>query len=967
MRGLVRFCECEYSLLEREALMAKRRKAKAKIAKRTTKKRKTRRTDPRTISREFSWSPTKFALEYRRWATNKAATSILLSHPTAPFPSMGLLVDAIDDDTMQQLGLRYIVAVSENRNIDPPLDLPSSWIDALSGTGSNSTFRWLPLGWPPKDSNDSNAGDPFVSFQAQRFAADGALLPDQTVILFASEWINFDGKPVVAGSEFGIRLVAHALRQNGRFRIRITGMTASLPSGHYLTQGLSTVPGATLGLVQLVTGTFVDIKAEIAKQVRSTSDDISLRGVRVAIVNGAAQFEWRASSRPTISANYTRTTPYSFVFLGTEKEAGSLVSKVELVADANGDAWVFPLDPASQKKTTLIHERRPTRDEPWLDESPPYSHSYLRYQETIGPTLAYPPPPPPPLPPLPQMKVVVCPGFVIADNPPVAPGSIKVVTLSGTTLTPLAVSNDFAAVSAFNNVREFFRRLAAYGLNPYHYFRVAQLPLKLCYRSGIRPGPEKDGQTVNARVLAEGWNPDWVGPTPVVQRPVLQMHLALADLATRRRLPWNGVDRSQAEPLGIAADARWIWHEIGHVLLMASVGELEFRFAHSAGDALAAIVADPQSALPADPNWPNWRGATFPWVFTPRRHDRCVLCGWGWSGTLHYDMSQVPDTTHPRRKGYWTEQILSSTLFRVYRCLGGDTTPPGPPGGPGEWARESASHYCVYLIMRGIQVLGTSGIQLANEPEQFLWSLVWADTHIGAWNVSWNLQWDVLSDPPPAAPIPFTFKRVGGCAWKVIRWAFEAQGMYNDAGTITNAPGRPPPVDIYIQDRRKTTEDTPYGPIAYGPGSYVPVSLDWTTAQWQADAANGIQIRSGNIFVEVGNRGSQPATNVQVSVWWCGWPTGSPPPQWGDPMTPWTPCNPQPSASQNIAPGGQQIFGPFAFAPPAGTPYLVFAQATCPDDKANTDPTAGLACSQLPTPLVDLVAGDNNLGLIVSP
>ena len=104
---------------------------------------------------------------------------------------------------------------------------------------------------------------------------------------------------------------------------------------------------------------------------------------------------------------------------------------------------------------------------------------------------------------------------------------------------------------------------------------------------------------------------------------------------------------------GIAADARWIWHEIGHVLLMCSVGELEFRFAHSAGDALAAIVSDPQSQLAGDG---NWRGATFPWMFTPRRHDRCVSHGWSWGGSLHYAMSQVTNSTPPRRKGYWTEQ-----------------------------------------------------------------------------------------------------------------------------------------------------------------------------------------------------------------------------------------------------------------------------------------------------------------------
>jgi hypothetical protein len=923
----------------------------------------------------FSWSPAKFALQYRRWSTNDAATSVLLTHPTAPFPATGLLVDAIDDKTMQDLGLRYLAAVSGNPDIDPPLDLPPSWLEALKGTGSNAAFWWLPLGWPPQKPDGSNAGDPFVSFQAQRFAADGTTaLPDQTVILFASERISFNGKPKIAGSEFGIRLVAHALQQNKRFQVRITGMTASLPSGYYRTQGLSTAPGATLESVKLVSSTFLDVKTGMAAQVHLKSDDVSLRGVRIARVNRVARFEWRASSRPATRAGYTHTTPYSFVFLGTQDEAGSLVSKVELVADAVGEAWVFPLDPASQAKPTPLHERRPSRDEPWLDESPPNSLDFLRYKETIvagqlTAQLVLPQPPQPP-----EMEVVVCPGFVIADNPPgVTPGSVKVVNLPGTGLdTPPALSNDFSAISAFNNVREFFQRLAAYGLGAYPYFRVAQMPLKLFYRSGIRPGPGKDGQTVNARVLAEGWSPDFVGPTRPGERPVLDMHLALADLSTRRRKLWNGVDRSQAEPLGIAADARWIWHEIGHVLLMASVGELEFRFAHSAGDSLAAIVADPQSALSDDPNL-KWRGATFPWVFTPRRHDRCVLLGWGWSGTLHYDMAQVPDAVPPRRKGYWTEQILSSSLFRLYRCLGGDTKPLSPPGGPAESARESASHYCVYLIMKGIQILGTSGVVLANEPEQFVVALKDADTSTGAWNVNWNLQWDVLTDPPPPL-VPFNFSRVGGCVRKVIRWAFEAQGMYNDPGTIINAPGPPPPVDVYITDRRPTTEGTPYGPIAYGPGSYIPVSLDWdpnqigggpTTPQWQADPT-AIQVAGSNVTVTVGNRGSQPAANVQVSVWWCAWPAASAPPQWGDSGAPWTACNPQPSAAQNIAPGTQATFGPFAFAPPpAGTRYLVLAQATCPDDRANTDPATLLPCSQMAAPLLDLVANDNNLGLIV--
>jgi hypothetical protein len=329
----------------------------------------------------------------------------------------------------------------------------------------------------------------------------------------------------------------------------------------------------------------------------------------------------------------------------------------------------------------------------------------------------------------------------------------------------------------------------------------------------------------------------------------------------------------------------------------------------------------------------------------------------------------VPDSTPPRRKGYWTEQILSSSLFRVYRCIGGDTNMVGTPGQPDQSARESASHYSVYLIMRGIQILPTSTTVLTNHPDQLVSALIDADIGTGQWDV----QWTVTFPPPPYSTQTFLFDRVGGCVHKVIRWAFEAQGMYTAAGTISNTPGLPPPVDIYIQDRRPISEATPYGDVSYGPGSYVPVSLDWDPNQsgsdapplWQAEG-NAIVVSDSNICVRVGNRGNQSATNVIVSVWWYAWPGGNDPPKWNDPTKVWTRCSPSASPGQTIDPGAQPAEFDFTFdPPPAGTRYLVLAQATCGDDLANSDPATQLPCSQLLTRLVDLVANDNNLGLIV--
>jgi hypothetical protein len=537
---------------------------------------------------------------------------------------------------------------------------------------------------------------------------------------------------------------------------------------------------------------------------------------------------------------------------------------------------------------------------------------------------------------------------VLEDHPA---GGIKNVQLPG--LGPPVRSNDLSAVSAFRNLKQLFDRFALYSIDPVSYFKIAGLPIKGMYRSGVRPGPGKDGQTINASVQPEGWPPGSTGFTNSGDHPMLEVHLALGDLSRRARRPWNRADRSQVEPLGIATDARWIWHEIGHVLLMASVGELEFRFAHSAGDALAAIVADPSSDLMTgahDAAKEARRGETFPWVFIPRRHDRCVRRGWSWSGSLHRSLRQVPDADRLRRKGYWSEQILSSSLFRAYRCLGGDTVDAGTKD-PDRVARKAASDYVVFLIVKGIGLLADARFAPANRAEQFVAALMDADISTAA-----------FTPPDP--------DRIGGCAHKVIRWAFEAQGMYPaDAAVISNVPGQPPAVDIYIQDGRPTAERGYRCTVEHGAGAYVPVSLDWgryadpsaDTPEWFA-SNTAVEHQGGQLFVTVGNRGHQTATGVTVNVWWRPWPNGDPPPLWDEPN--WNPSGDQPA--QDIPPGQTRQFGGFALGFGAER-HLVFAQATCADDRANTDRLTSYPCSSSPTPLPDLVAGDNNLGLVVIP
>jgi hypothetical protein len=154
----------------------------------------------------------------------------------------------------------------------------------------------------------------------------------------------------------------------------------------------------------------------------------------------------------------------------------------------------------------------------------------------------------------------------------------------------------------------------------------------------------------------------------------------------------------------------------------------------------------------------------------------------------------------------------------------------------------------------------------------------------------------------------------------------------------------------------------------------MPVSLHCDPDQREADNPTlwqshreAIAIRGDQIHVRVGNRGSNSAQGVTVGVWYSEWAAGTELPNWLDGS--WKQCTPQTSAGKTILPGETETFGPFAFAsvppvPPAKR-YVVLAVADCDDDRANTNPLADLECSRRKTPLIDLVAGDNNLALRV--
>ncbi|RYF17492.1 MAG: hypothetical protein EOO30_07030 [Comamonadaceae bacterium] len=871
--------------------------------------------------------------------------SLLIEHFNDPYEAV------LDDDGDLAL---YAAAHGYLRNLSADAHLGSQlprlvkdqWIPALDPAAAAGTvtpyFGWLPF-------EDHEGGHTFAGPRGSfRFRSAS----DHMAVLFASDRIS---PRHYTGSGFALALAMHIRKDAGSLKASFTGLAAGLPYAHFREHPISAAALSTFENVfrkrSLYRDEAVEAMARAANMAR-----VVVRSIRIAASEQEWWIERRGVGVRTVAVGAEGgggvDVPYAVTMLSVggkaAPEATHTITHVSPLVTHAADPRVFDADPSSHGgrpvRPTRDEQARPPRRPVGLDESRRPASIFAVGKEQ-GP-LQYPAD-------APIVKVMPCPRFVQSDDGLDAkrPRPVDLAGLNG----PPIRNDDASAIQAFFHGRDLVQRIEAYGwTNPAAYFRLTAPEIKIFYRSGVSPGPGGDGRTVNARVIPEGWRREEMGMPPNAQRPALQIHLAAADLRRRERKVWtHGGPPAPAIPFGLAADRRWMWHEFGHVLLVASTGELEFRFAHSPGDAMAAIVADPDSKLPA-----KLRGATFPFVFLPRRHDRCAHHGWSWSGTLHAALAQVPEALHPRRKGYASEQILSSSLFRLYRCIGGDTHQRDAPATPDADERRRASHYVLYLIMQAMQLMGDARIQATSTPAMFVHWLRQADLQPGAWT---------------AAFPPLVFRRVGGTLSKVIRWAFEAQGLYGSG----DGPGSPEPVDIYIEDGRATKDDAMDDRTDYGPGSYVPVSLHWQARddaaagdapRWQADPATGIIWRDGDgkVEVRVGNRGSTTANDVAVRLWYQEWLANTPPPSWRPGGAGWTPCQLTGDALQAIPSGPPSDAGSFTFdfAPGPGV-YLLFAQATCADDRANTDPALSLACSYVDTPLVDLVANDNNLGLRV--
>jgi hypothetical protein len=356
-------------------------------------------------------------------------------------------------------------------------------------------------------------------------------------------------------------------------------------------------------------------------------------------------------------------------------------------------------------------------------------------------------------------------------------------------------------------------------------------------------------------------------------------------------------------PIGIACDWRVVLHELGgHGILYPHVYSPNFGFSHSAGDSFAAILNDPNSAAPD-------RFVTFPWVNIGRRHDRPVGGGWAWGGANDFGVY-----------GYNSEQILSTCHFRIYRSIGGDAALPTGIG-----SREFAARFVAYLILRAVGSL-TQATNPLNASDYVI-ALLTAD--LGDWT---------------------TEGHAGGAYGKVIRWAFEQQGLFQPPGAPTPiaTPGAPPAIDVYIDDGRH--------------GEYQFQPLYWNNQSiWNRLHHDGLTTHENPVvgqtnyaYVKIKNRGTRVATKVIVKGYHAYPAAGLVYPN------DWQAMTTTQLAAPNVPPNNaaELIVGPFLWTPlhvGHECMFMIVSAAGDPSNVNNLSPGESF-------PEWRLVPNDNNIG-----
>jgi hypothetical protein len=879
--------------------------------------------------------------------------SLIASHRTSPFlyeladrpGSRSAELHAIAHDYLDSLG-----ELVGDESLGGTVRRPAG--DKAEEGGLDGRFDWLPL----RTERERGELGAFVSRLLRPREAAGDEL---TAIVVAGEALWLDGEYLPLNSGLGRRVVMHIRKgPDESWTAAVAGLTAH-DRRHEVTwfERAAELFGGGAGLVNLGPQVFEAAGEQLGLEVPADTLWWRLRPVPSGAHRDHPRLIWTAEGVDRLSPKLPRV-PYSFhadfIVESTDKGPGIrlLAATREPLASHASNRRVFRQDPASWRNFGLpatvlapdFPKPPPADDQPLAGRlrGPGRSEKQLDWFRGDGAA--------PDALETNDFRILTCPAFARDDGADlygaVPPPKVKNVPAAA---SQTIRSDSNSAVAAYYAHREIYALLDEFGLDLDDMFAATQRRIDVHYRSGTSRGPGKDGMTINAEVMLV---PEKARP------PRVNVHLALADLSHRTVCTGGGHphhgDLRWPEHMGIANARRLVWHEFGHVVIAAVTGRLEFSFAHSAGDAMAAIWADPWSRL-ADPRGtdlpegvsPALRGLTFPWLGFTRRHDRDPRLGWSWSGRFYNP--PPPGAELPIHKGYHAEQILSSTLFRLYRVLGGDTIDPAT-GGPDYRTRRTASKVTLYLIVRGIEILTA----LHHHALELATAMMDAD------DKALSLHVGVPGD------VDITHLWPGGMAQKAVRWAFEAQGM-----SIASSPPDPtkPEVDLYFADGRIDQNEIGETGGRRGDGGYDPVSLDWQgTPRWFAtswehknrlpDDPASVRRRAW-IGIAVGDRTAAGWDRSKDAIRWVGAVRVFADGQLDAKIAALR-------AASAVPPG----------VDPASAAWFALAEVSADEDLANTDPASALPVAVAhgdfplaglvditPRHLADLVASDNNLGI----
>jgi hypothetical protein len=188
----------------------------------------------------------------------------------------------------------------------------------------------------------------------------------------------------------------------------------------------------------------------------------------------------------------------------------------------------------------------------------------------------------------------------------------------------------------------------------------------------------------------------------------------------------------------------------------------------------------------------------------------------------------------------------------MYRSLGGDAMTDGAGSPTRDKAyRRAISDYSAYLILRAIATMPSASTHLIDTPDKFVKLLDDADAGTETFESH-----------------GMTF--IGGAAGKVIRWAYQQQGLYADPNLRypVNAPGLSPDVDLYIEDKAKRKGG--YQPLTYLKDDWHAARTSMLVVKNPTARAHQAKVKHGVkafLLVFVRNCGRLTSYPVAVRAW----------------------------------------------------------------------------------------------------